>query len=272
MIEQAPQPFDERDRLLAIAARVVHLGGWTVDLADGMEHLSDEVCAMHELPPGTALTAAQALAFYAPESRPLITAAFDACAKDGIPYDLELEMVTAKGRVISVREIGEAVRGPDGTIERVHGAFQDLSALREAEANAERSGARLVRTLENVTDAFYTLDREWRYTYVNPEAERMQGKSRAEMLGNVVWDVFPDAVGTMFDVEFHRAVETGAARVLRVLVRAVRHVVRGARVSRPTKDWPCTSSTSAPNGPPSGPWPPVSSDIGHCSNAPATPS
>ncbi len=209
MIEQAPQPFDERDRLLAIAARVVHLGGWTVDLADGMEHLSDEVCAMHELPPGTALTAAQALAFYAPESRPLITAAFDACAKDGIPYDLELEMVTAKGRVISVREIGEAVRGPDGTIERVHGAFQDLSALREAEANAERSGARLVRTLENVTDAFYTLDREWRYTYVNPEAERMQGKSRAEMLGNVVWDVFPDAVGTMFDVEFHRAVETG---------------------------------------------------------------
>ena len=151
---------------------------------------------MHELPPGTTLTAQQALAFYAPESRPLITAAFNACAEHGVPYDLELEIITAKGRRIAVREIGEAVRGPDGSIDRVHGAFQDLSALREAEANAERSGARLVRTLENVTDAFYTLDRDWRYTYLNPEAVRMQGKSRAAMLGKVVWDVFPEAVGT----------------------------------------------------------------------------
>ena len=164
---------------------------------------------MHELPPGTTLTAQQALAFYAPESRPLITAAFNACAEQGVPYDLELEIITAKGRRIAVREIGEAVRGPDGSIDRVHGAFQDLSALREAEANAERSGARLVRTLENVTDAFYTLDRDWRYTYLNPEAVRMQGKSRAAMLGKVVWDVFPEAVGTMFDVQFRRAVETG---------------------------------------------------------------
>jgi len=211
VIEDVRQALDERDRLLAIAARVVHLGGWTVDLASGMEHLSDEVCAMHELPPGTVLTSEQALAYYAPESRPLITAAFDACAKDGVPYDLELEMMTATGRQISVREIGEAVRGPDGTIERVHGAFQDLSALREAEANAERSGARLAQTLENVTDAFYTLDRDWRYTYLNPEAVRMQGKSRAAMLGKVVWDVFPEAVGTEFDVQFRRAVETGEA-------------------------------------------------------------
>jgi PAS domain S-box-containing protein len=85
----------------------------------------------------------------------------------------------------------------------------DSSALREAQANAERVGARLVRTLESVTDAFYTLDRSWRFTYVNPEAERLQQRTRAELLGNVVWDVFPEAVGTVFDIEFHRAVATG---------------------------------------------------------------
>ena len=208
-IELVKRSLEERDQLLAIAARVVHLGGWTVDLADGLVHLSDEVCAIHELPLGSTLTGEQAVEFYAPESRSVIDAAFAACSTDGIPYDLELEIITATGRRIAVREIGEAVRGTDGRIERVHGAFQDLSALREAEANAERIGARLVRTLEHVTDAFYTLDREWRYTYVNAEAERIQEKTRAEMLGNVVWDVFPEAVGTVFDTEFHRAVETG---------------------------------------------------------------
>ncbi len=208
-VEDVQRTLDERDRLLAIAAKVVHLGGWTVSLADGMEHFSDEVCAIHELPPGTTLTSDEAMSFYAPESRPLITAAFNACAKDGIPYDLELEIITAKGRRIAIREIGEAVRGPDGTIDRVHGAFQDLSALREAEASAKRSGARLIRTLEHVTDAFYTLDRDWRYTYLNREAVRMQGKSRTAMLGKVVWDVFPEAVGSEFEVQFRRAVKTG---------------------------------------------------------------
>ena len=199
----------ERDRLLAIAARVVHLGGWTLDLAEGVVHMSDEVCAIHELPPGSTLSEDAAIEFYAPESRPIINAAFDACALDGVPYDLELEIITARGRRVAVREIGEAVRGANGRIERVHGAFQDLSALREAEAKAEQMGARLVRTLEHVTDAFYTLDREWRFTYVNPEAERVQQKTRAELIGNVVWEVFPEAVGTVFDIEFHRAIETG---------------------------------------------------------------
>jgi PAS domain S-box-containing protein len=208
-LELVTRRLAERDRLLAIAARVVHLGGWTVDLADGLEYMSDEVCLIHELPPGTTLTEKQAMAFYSPESRPLLKAAFDACARDGIPYDLELELITAKGRRIAVREIGEAVRGPDGVIERVHGAFQDLSALREAEANAERMGARLERTLEDVTDAFYTLDRDWRFTYVNREAERIQRKTRVEMIGNVVWDVFPEAVGTEFDDQFRRAIATG---------------------------------------------------------------
>lgn len=208
-LELVKRRLEEVDRLLAIAARVVHLGGWTVNLAEDVEHMSDEVCAIHDLPPGTTLTEEEALAFYAPESRALIAAAFRDCATNGVPYDMEVEIITAKGRRIAVREIGEAVRGPDGAIERVHGAFQDLSALREAEANAERIGARLVRTLENVTDAFYTLDREWRYTYVNREAERIQGKTRGELLGQVVWDVFPEAVGTAFDVQFRQAIRTG---------------------------------------------------------------
>ncbi len=212
-IEPVTRRLDERDRLLAIAARVVRLGGWTVDLAEGVEYLSDEVCAIHDLPLGTTLTGQESLDFYSPESRPILKAAFAACATDGVPYDLELEIITAKGRRIAIREIGEAVRGPNGDIERVHGAIQDLSALREAEAKADRLGALLARTLESITDAFYTLDREWRFTYVNPEAERVQQKSRAELLGRVVWDVFPEAVGTVFDLEFHRAVETGTTVV-----------------------------------------------------------
>jgi PAS domain S-box-containing protein len=70
-------------------------------------------------------------------------------------------------------------------------------------------GLRLARTLEAITDAFYTLDRQWRFTFVNAEAERIQERTRAQLLGRVVWEVFPEAIGTAFDIEFHRAMETG---------------------------------------------------------------
>ena len=83
------------------------------------------------------------------------------------------------------------------------------AGLRAAQAATERLGDRLARTFESITDAFYTLDRDWRFTYVNTEAERLQQKTRAEMLGQRVWDVFPDAVGSVFDQEFHRAMATG---------------------------------------------------------------
>ena len=55
------------------------------------------------------------------------------------------------------------------------------------------SQKRVIDTLESITDAFVTFDPEWRFTYVNAEAERLLRKSRRELLGRIVWDVFPES-------------------------------------------------------------------------------
>jgi PAS domain S-box-containing protein len=49
--------------------------------------------------------------------------------------------------------------------------------------------------LERVSDAIVAFDAEWRYTYINPQAAQIFGKSIEELLGQVVWEVFPEAVG-----------------------------------------------------------------------------
>lgn len=203
----------ERDRFLAIASRMARLGAWTVLPDDGLIRLSDDACAIHELPAGTALTIGEGVDLYTPESRSQIAAAFAACVGDGTPYDLEATICTASGRLVPVRVSGEAVRDSKGRIERIEGVIQDVSALREAQVHARGLDARLARTLDSVTDAFYTLDRDWRYTFVNREAERIQQRTRAELLGHSVWEVFPEAIGTIFDTEFRRAIETGEAAV-----------------------------------------------------------
>ena len=92
---------------------------------------SDEVCAIHEVAPGTALTVERALDFYTPECREIIAEKFQACVRDGTPFDIELQIITARGRRIWVRAIGDAVRDASGTITSVHGAFQEIDERRK---------------------------------------------------------------------------------------------------------------------------------------------
>jgi len=193
-------------RLLQMASDVARIGGWSYDTAQGRVIWSDEVCRIHEVPAGTVPTLEQAIAYFAPESRGRLRRLVDACLRDGTPYDEELRLVTAGARSVWVRSIGAPVRGADQAITGLQGAFQDISDKRAAEQQAARMAERLSATLESITDAFYTLDREWRFTYLNREAERLFKRPRAQLLGKVLWDEFSALKGQMGYCEFHSAV------------------------------------------------------------------
>ncbi len=81
-----------------------------------------------------------------------------------------------------------------------------LAGERAARAEAEAAHKQVTDILESITDGFVALDRDWRFTYVNPEAERLTGLPRGQMLGRSYWEVFPDARGTRVEAEFRRAV------------------------------------------------------------------
>jgi PAS domain S-box-containing protein len=82
----------------------------------------------------------------------------------------------------------------------------EVAAEREEVLLRERHArARVTTILESITDAFFALDREWRFTYVNREAERVLLKAREELLGRTLWEQFPEAIGTTFQREYHRA-------------------------------------------------------------------
>ena len=85
-------------------------------------------------------------------------------------------------------------------------AVHAMHAERETLLRQERQASeRAANILESITDAFFAVDRRWRFTYVNREAERLLRRSRRELLGRELWQEFPAAVGSMFQREYERA-------------------------------------------------------------------
>lgn len=82
---------------------------------------------------------------------------------------------------------------------------REISA-REGAVAAERRASRI---LESVAEAFYALDRDWRFTYLNGNAERYFGRPRGELIGRRIWDLFPESVGSVFFRRYREALRRG---------------------------------------------------------------
>ncbi|HEX6178955.1 MAG TPA: PAS domain S-box protein [Thermoanaerobaculia bacterium] len=201
----------DSDALLRIASRLGRFGAWAITVPDLTVTWSDEVRAIHEVPSGYVPDLDSAIDFYPHEYRRSITEAFGRCIADGTPYDLELQLITARGRRLWVRAIGEAEFDDAGCVRRVNGAFQDISDLRLADEKSRQLAEQLTETVESITDAFITVDRAWRFTYINGPGECLLQSTRAELLGRNLWDVFPEARASRFDDEYSRAMNEHVA-------------------------------------------------------------
>ena len=79
---------------------------------------------------------------------------------------------------------------------------------REEVLRAEIQSAKdaLENVLSRIEDQFLALDRDWRYTYANDRVVEVTGKSREELLGKNIWELYPDTIGSEFQIELQRAV------------------------------------------------------------------
>ncbi|MEH1804859.1 PAS domain S-box protein [Nostoc sp.] len=127
----------------------------------------------------------------------------------GICKPFEKEYIRKDGDRIPVL-LGSVMLGDtqETVIAFVIDLSQQQAALhdrKQAEAALQQANQRNTRTLENMSDAFITLDRDWRIIYQNAEAERINGKSRTEVIGKSHWEEWPISLGTNVERQYRRA-------------------------------------------------------------------
>ncbi|MGB0678662.1 MAG: sensor histidine kinase [Polyangiales bacterium] len=128
--EQCRQQLQAQQRLLREIERLAQVGAWHLDLGTGLLSGSEQLYRLLGVPAQTPLDKDTWLAFYGPEARAELQVAIDRSEASGLSWTLELPLVSARGRQLWVRHIGERERLPGGRF-ALRGIVQDISRDRE---------------------------------------------------------------------------------------------------------------------------------------------
>jgi two-component system NtrC family sensor kinase len=162
----AEEKLKKSQELLAETARIAQMGGWEINLQSNSLSWTEQIYLIYEVEPDFQPTVAGTIAYYAPESLPVITEAIQRAIEYGESFDLELYLVSAKGNRKLVNAIGK-VEWQDGKVGKISGTFKDITEHREMENALARQASVLEGVLESTDAAIFSVDRDYCYTSFN---------------------------------------------------------------------------------------------------------
>jgi len=175
--------------------RLANVGGWEMDPDKNELVWSDMVYQIHQTEPGYKPTIEGCIEFYSPESRPVISAAFDNLIQHGRPYDLELQLITARKQVIWVRTIGEAIY-ENGKIVKLTGMVKNVNERKLAEIESLQKSEQLRQmsdeleiVIDNIPGLVFYKDINNRYIRVNRYMCDSYGLSKKQLEGTLMNDL-----------------------------------------------------------------------------------
>lgn len=176
------QTLHDKEYLLSIAGQMAKVGGWEFDAKTGKGSWTETTAMIHDMDPDEITNVRVGTGFYIGESRNKIEQAVQAAITKGHPYDLELEMITAKGNHKWIRTIGQPLL-VDGQVKKVRGFIQDISEQKQSERALRESERRFRETLENMQLISVLLDADGKITFCNDFFLKITGYQRDEIIG-----------------------------------------------------------------------------------------
>ena len=209
--KRAEEALRLKDELLRLTSEMAKVGGWEFNPETGQGTWTDEVARIHDLDPAQETNVAIGLSFYTGESRKKVEQAVQEAIELGKPYDMELEMVTAKGNEKWVRTMALPFIENDKVI-KVQGIFQDITERKQIEealqvahselelkvaertAALSEANALLQSLMDSMPEHIYFKDMQSRFIRNSRSQASLLGLSDpAEAVGKSDFDFFPHA-------------------------------------------------------------------------------
>jgi diguanylate cyclase (GGDEF)-like protein/PAS domain S-box-containing protein len=192
----------EAEGRLKIATNAGRVGVFEWDPVDETIWVDDEaarICGCHELskrgPLDVLLTAVHR------EDRSRAERQMREAFTNGGPSGGAFRVVHPDGAVRFVIVQAEVRSDTDGS-SRLTGAIVDVTDLHGA-------NQRVVDLLESMPEAYLSMDRDYRFTYLNPAAEALLDRDRTDLAGHILWREFGDLIGSQFEGLYRTVMDTG---------------------------------------------------------------
>ena len=205
----AEEKLKNNERILDQTGQMAKVGGWEHDLETGEATWTRALYDIIEIdpserPPGTK----EHLNYYPPKDREILDQALKNAVEKNESFDLELQVSTAKGRLLWCRVYGEAVFD-NGKCVKLRGSFQEINNIKLAEQDLRTSESKWRSYLESSPFGVFVTDKTGRYIEVNPAASSITGYDESELLSMSIPDMIPRESHQESAEHFKRLVEKG---------------------------------------------------------------
>jgi PAS domain S-box-containing protein len=187
--KQVEEELERSYRLLERTGTMAKVGGWELDTSSMSLYWSTEVRRIHEVPDDYVPDVESGINFYAPEWRDIIKKAITGAIEKAEPFDLELEIITARGNRLWVKAVGASKVTKNNTV-KIFGTFQDITERKLTENKILESEKKFRSYIDNAPTGIFLADNGARYLEVNDAACKMTGYSREELLDMSIQDLF----------------------------------------------------------------------------------
>lgn len=195
-------------QLLDKANRLAKIGSWEIDVENATVYWSDITREIRETSEDFEPSLREGIShFKEGYSKETIIARVKEAVKYGTPWQEDLQIYTHKGNLKWVRTIGKA-EIVDGKCTKIYGSFQDIDESKKAELEILKLYEEKNAILESIGDAFFRVENNWLVTYWNKEAEKMLMTPKSKIVGQYLWDVFANSIGSLSYKKYHESFAT----------------------------------------------------------------
>ncbi len=238
-VEALEKAQRKSQQLLDEMGEIGKVGGWEFNTDTGIQTWTASTYKIHEVDLTFVPTTENGINFYSETSKPIIAHAIQQAIAHGTPFDIELEIVTAKGNLRNVHVIGKA----DLENQRIYGFIQDITERKiaknylqekkeEIEAQneeyqqlneeltqtneellrtkeqMEESQAQLTALLRAMPDMLFIQDSDGIYIdYHAPQSTKLYAPPEV-FLGKRIDDVLPPEFVKEFKLRFEKTIQT----------------------------------------------------------------
>ena len=188
------QELAARERQLAEAQRLAHLGSWNWEVDTNKYSWSDELYRIYGVDrENFTLTRDSVRALIHEADQESLRDALDECQRSGKPFHVEYRVRQPGGQIRTVSARGEVLRDNDGRIVRVIGTVQDITDAKRAEASLREAEERYRKVVELSPDAIL-VQQDAVIVYANPAAVRLlKAGCMNDIVGKSLFDLLhPD--------------------------------------------------------------------------------